>query len=231
MSNSNIIQLTKVRRTFTASRREVKALNDIDLSVRSGEFVVIHGPSGCGKSTLLFTLGGMLRPSGGSVAFLGRELYDLSAKERSLIRKHEIGFVFQMFHLIPYLNVRENILLAAARAREESSVKRADALIERLSLSHRAHHKPAELSIGERQRAAVARALINEPKVILADEPTGNLDAGNAERLLEDLSAYHREGGTVLVVSHGTMADRYASRQLQMSLGQILEGSEAQKIE
>jgi putative ABC transport system ATP-binding protein len=216
-----VISLAKVTKRYTTRRGEVQALAGVDLEVREGEFVAIKGPSGSGKTTLLLAIGGMLRPTSGAVRVAGEELYSLDAAERALFRRRRLGFVFQMFHLVPYLDVLENVLLAADG--DGAAVRgRACELLEELRLSHRLGHKPAELSAGERQRAAIARAMLNRPKLILADEPTGNLDSENAAEVFRILSSYHRQGGTVLVVTHGSGAEDHAGRTLRMEEGLIV---------
>ena len=187
----------------------VTALAPFDLDVTAGEFVAVKGPSGCGKTTLLLTLGGMLRPSGGTVNFDGANLYAKSISERAEYRATEVGFVFQMFHLVPYLGVEENVRLAT---RNGSMTQRPRELLEQFGLGHRLTHTPGELSAGERQRVALARALVNEPRLILADEPTGNLDPENDRQVFEHLAEFHRAGGTVIVVTHGSTADEFADR-------------------
>ena len=187
----------------------VTALAPFDLDVTAGEFVAVKGTSGCGKTTLLLTLGGMLRPSGGTVNFDGENLYAKSISVRAEYRATEVGFVFQMFHLVPYLGVEENVKLAA---RNGTMTQRARELLERFGLGHRLTHTPGELSAGERQRVALARALVNGPRLILADEPTGNLDPENDRQVFEHLSEFHHAGGTVIVVTHGSTADEFADR-------------------
>lgn len=188
---------------------EVVALAPFDLSVKAGEFVAIKGASGSGKTTLLLTLGGMLRPSDGHVRFDGEDLYAKGPAARAAYRATKMGFVFQMFHLVPYLSVEENVRLAAGNG---AMTQKARGLLEEFGLAHRLTHTPEELSAGERQRVALARALVNEPQLILADEPTGNLDPENDRQVFEHLSAFHRAGGTVVVVTHGTTADEFADR-------------------
>ena len=192
----------------------VTALAPFDLDVTAGEFVAVKGPSGCGKTTLLLTLGGMLRPSGGTVNFDGENLYAKSISVRAEYRATEVGFVFQMFHLVPYLGVEENVRLAA---RNGSVTQRPRELLEQFGLGHRLTHTPGELSAGERQRVALARALVNEPRLILADEPTGNLDPKNDRKVFENLSEFHRTGGTVIVVTHGSTADEFADRIVNLN--------------
>jgi ABC-type lipoprotein export system ATPase subunit len=187
----------------------VTALAPFDLSVDAGEFIAVKGVSGSGKTTLLLTLGGMLRPSEGTVNFDGADLYSQSSGARADYRATEMGFVFQMFHLVPYLGVEENVRLAA---RNGTMTQRPRELLEQFGLGHRLTHTPGELSAGERQRVALARALVNGPRLILADEPTGNLDPENDRQVFEHLSEYHRAGGTVIVVTHGSTADEFAER-------------------
>lgn len=195
----------------------VIALAPFDLEVDTGEFVAIKGVSGSGKTTLLLTLGGMLRPSGGTVNFDGADLYTKSISERAEYRATEVGFVFQMFHLVPYLAVEENVKLAM---RNGTTTQRAAELLEQFGLSHRLTHTPGELSAGERQRVALARALVNEPRLILADEPTGNLDPENVRQVFEHLSEFHRAGGTVIVVTHGSTVDKFADRIVNLETAQ-----------
>ena len=187
----------------------ITALAPFDLSVDAGEFIAVKGVSGSGKTTLLLTLGGMLRPSEGTVNFDGADLYSQSSGARADYRATEMGFVFQMFHLVPYLGVEENVRLAA---RNGTMTQRPRELLEQFGLGHRLTHTPGELSAGERQRVALARALVNGPRLILADEPTGNLDPENDRQVFEHLSEFHRAGGTVIVVTHGSTADEFADR-------------------
>jgi len=217
-----MIELSGVTRIYRRAGGEVRALDGVDLRVEPGEFVAIKGPSGSGKSTLLLTLGGMVRPSEGRVVVAGTDLYALAPGERARFRAENIGFVFQLFHLVPYLNVLENVLVPALASGDSGERRaRALALVERFGLADRLDHRPAELSIGERQRVAMARALLNRPKIVLADEPTGNLDPDNATEIMNYLSEFQREGGTVLVVTHEELAARYAHRTLHLREGRI----------
>jgi putative ABC transport system ATP-binding protein len=216
-----MVRLEGVRRHFRAGRREVRALDGIDLAVSPGEFVVVRGPSGSGKTTLLLLVGGMLRPTAGNVLVDGADLYGLDEEARGRFRARNVGFVFQMFHLVPYLSCLENVLLAADGSRGEIEVRSRE-LLERFGLGERLRHRPSELSAGERQRTALARALVNGPKVLLADEPTGNLDPRNAEEVVRCLSDYHEGGGTVILVTHGTTADGHADRIVHLEAGRIV---------
>lgn len=216
-----MIQLEDVSKIYRGRRGEVAALANVSLQIERGEFVVVRGPSGCGKSTLLLTVGGMVRPSSGSVTLAGERLYDLPTARRARLRAEKVGFVFQMFHLIPYLDALENVLCAGLAARGVTRDGATD-MLERLNLEGRVRHTPGELSTGERQRVALARALITGPEVILADEPTGNLDPDNARQVLDYLAEYNKDGGTVLVVTHDPLADEYAGRTLLLEQGRIV---------
>jgi putative ABC transport system ATP-binding protein len=222
-----MITCDDVSREFITRQGRVRGLDQVRLNVARGEFVTIKGASGSGKSTLLLTLGGMQRPTQGTVRIDGSEVYALSPADRARFRARSVGFVFQLFHLLPYLDTLENVLTGLppgsdAVAGRQSAVT----LLEQLGLAERARHKPATLSAGERQRVALARALLKKPPVILADEPTGNLDPGNAAAVFEHLSRYHQAGGTVVVVTHGTDADRFANRAFHIANGRLKETTE-----
>lgn len=217
---SSLLQFENITKTYQKNGQAVHALHDCTLDIGDGEFVLVKGPSGCGKTTLLLSAGGMMHPTSGCVRFGGRDLYALSGRARGQLRAAEVGFVFQMLHLIPYLSVEENIRLGVPGG--AVSPERAGELVEELGLGHRRGHRPAELSAGEKQRVALARAFAGEPPLILADEPTGNLDPENAHRVLEHLQAYHRRGATVLLVSHGATAGDFATRTVQLHEGRLL---------
>ena len=217
-----MIQIENLTKKFNGPNGEVTALDNVSLRLSAGELLAINGHSGCGKSTLLLTAAGMLRPNSGNVRVLGKyNLYDLPADQRSRLRAGSIGFVFQQFHLIPYLTVRENILTPLLSRPGESADQRAQALIKQFGLQERADHVPSQLSTGERQRTALARAVFNQPKIIFADEPTGNLDDENAEIVLTHLRDYVSEGGSVLLVTHHAKAAEYATRVLKMRNGRL----------
>ena len=179
-----MIQLHHVYKTFKGPSRQTEALKDVDLEFSEHTFSVIRGPSGSGKTTLLMCVGGMLRPSSGSVRIQKEDIYSLNTRERSRFRASRIGFVFQSFYLVTYLNVLENVLLSAGLAKDGNGQREARELIDQLGLTDRILHKPSELSAGECQRVALARALIHQPELILADEPTGNLDPDNSLEVL-----------------------------------------------
>lgn len=214
-----MIHLENVLKTYRTRRGDVKALNDINLCIEKGEFVVICGPSGCGKTTLLMTIAAMLRPTSGIVSIEQNNLYAMSIQARAKFRAKNIGFVFQMFHLVPYLNVVDNICLAGGTVANKGEKNRAFELIQQFGLTGRDSHKPAELSAGEKQRTAIARALFNNPKMILADEPTGNLDYDNATSVLRFLSEFHKKGGTVILATHGAQAQEYADKVIHLYNG------------
>ena len=217
-----MIELTSVEKVYRKSGQNIKALDEVNLRVEKGAFLAINGPSGSGKTTLLMTIGAMLRPTSGTVRIDGIDIYRQSESERTKLRAERIGFVFQMFHLLPYLTTLENVLLSAGpkagRYRE-----RAVEILQRLRLSDRIDHRPGELSAGEKQRTALARAMLTEPQIILADEPTGNLDEESAAEVLGYLSEFHRKGGTVVLVTHGKDANQYADRVVHLKNGRLAE--------
>jgi len=216
-----MVCLENVVKTYRTRRGDVKALNDINLRIEKGEFVVICGPSGSGKTTLLMTIAAMLHPTSGIVSVEQNNLYAMSVQARAKFRAENIGFVFQMFHLVPYLNIVENVLLAGGAVGKKNKNAEALELIEKLGLDGRNYHKPAELSAGEKQRTAIARALFNRPNIILADEPTGNLDSDNATSVLGYLSEFHKAGGTVILATHGVEAERFADRTINLCNGSV----------
>ncbi len=214
--------LQDLTKTYRTRAGEVKALDGVSLQIDKGEFVAVCGPSGSGKTTLLMMIAAMLRPSGGTVRFEDRDIYEMTGPARARFRAEKIGFVFQMFHLVPYLNVLENVLLAAAVVRRKDGKAQAAELLQRLGLQHRLGHRPSELSAGEKQRTAIARALLNQPRLILADEPTGNLDPENARCVLRHLQDFQKDGGTVIVATHGPAAHEFATRTIHLREGRLV---------
>lgn len=214
-----MLQFKNVTKVFKGPQGKVTALHDVSFSVDPGEVVAVRGPSGCGKSTLLLTAGTLLRPTEGSVAIDGNNPYALAPNSRSALRAGTIGFVFQQFHLVPYLSVIDNVLLPSVVQKTDEAEARAQELLIRFGLEHRARHVPAQLSIGERQRTALARALFNKPKLLLTDEPTGNLDPENGEIVLLALRTFAEEGGAVLLVTHDVTD--CATRTLKMENGSL----------
>jgi ABC-type lipoprotein export system ATPase subunit len=199
-------------------------VDGISLTVAPGEFVAVQGPSGCGKTTLLLAAGGLLQPSSGLVLVNGQDPYALSPEDRARFRAAHLGFVFQQFHLIPYLSVLDNVLAPCIALPPAGAGDRACELIAHFGLEDRALHVPAELSTGERQRVALARALLNRPKLLLADEPTGNLDRDNARIVLGYLAEFAKSGGAVLLVTHDAAAAEFAQRTLRLIEGRLAEG-------
>jgi putative ABC transport system ATP-binding protein len=218
-----LVELESVSKTYTTAARAVAAVKNVSLRLDEGEFVAISGPSGCGKSTLLLVLGGLLRPDAGHVRIAGTDLYGLSPNERARFRAQTIGFVFQQFYLIPYLNVMDNVLaagLGCGQQPRQQARQRAEHLIGQFGLIDRTHHRSGQLSTGERQRTAMARALLNEPRLLLADEPTGNLDPHNADVVLDQLRAFAQQGGAVLLVTHDADAADRADRIMRLEQGE-----------
>jgi len=216
-----MVVLEDVEKTYHTHGGIVKALRDVNLHIEKGRFTVLCGPSGSGKTTLLMTIAAMLRPTKGRVCVNQNDLYKMSIADRARFRAGNIGFIFQMFHLIPYLNVIENVNLAGGVAGRSRNTAQARDLLRQLGLEGRVFHKPAQLSAGEKQRVAIARAMFNRPKIILADEPTGNLDPENAASVIEYLSEFHRSGGTVILATHQLQAEKLANQVIYLRDGGI----------
>ncbi len=219
-----MLEIQNLSKKYAHPTGGVDALVDVSLHVSPGEFVGVQGPSGCGKSTLLLAAGGLLAGDLGKVLLDGQDPYAMDPDARAALRARKVGFVFQQFHLVPYLSVIDNVMSPSLALRTDGAAERAKMLIEQFGLADRAHHKPAELSTGERQRTALARALLNEPGIILADEPTGNLDSGSARDVLEYLTEFVENGGAVLLVTHDDRAAVRAQRTVFMRAGRIVEG-------
>ncbi|QDU09098.1 ABC transporter ATP-binding protein [Gimesia aquarii] len=225
-----LLELIELSKSFKSSAEQVRAVDGISLTVDAGEFLAIKGPSGCGKSTLLLMVGGLLSPDSGRVLIEGTNPYELSNDERARFRSTHIGFVFQQFHLVPYFNVLDNVLTPALATRFPQAKEHATELISHFGLEHRLHHTPAELSTGEKQRVALARALFHQPKVLLADEPTGNLDSENSEIVLDALSQFAKNGGCVLMVTHDDQAVKSAQKVLGIKEGRLTPSEEAETL-
>jgi putative ABC transport system ATP-binding protein len=215
--------MENVSKTYRHRGHLVKALDGATLHIPAGDFVSLVGPSGSGKSTLLLMLGGMLSPSEGRVLLEASSVYDLSASERAKMRREKVGFVFQTFNLVPYLSALENVQvpLFLAKVDEKAQKDRATALLERVGLADRLDHKPGELSVGQQQRVALARMLANDPSVILADEPTGNLDPETSQQIIGFLETFNAEGKTIVMVTHDPRAAKRAKRTLRLQNGAI----------
>ena len=224
-----LYELADVRRTYRTSAGEVHALAGVDITIGAGEFVAIEGPSGSGKSTLLQLLGALDRPTAGSLRFDGRELSAMDQRELTKLRSRDVGFIFQHFNLIPTLTAAENVeaaMVPIVRHRKSRRAK-ANELLERVGLVARAAHLPSRLSGGEQQRVAIARALANEPRVILADEPSGNLDTATADEIVNVLRALSAERGvTVIVVTHAEDVANKAARRIRLRDGAVVSTAE-----
>jgi putative ABC transport system ATP-binding protein len=219
----SILRCESLTRTYPSGGREITVLRDITFELEASGMLAITGPSGSGKSTLLGLLAGLDRPTSGRVYLDGRELGALSEDERARVRAESVGFVFQSFHLIPTLTARENVMVPL-ELRGENGHERAEELLRRVGLGDRGHHYPAQLSGGEQQRVAVARAFANRPKVLFADEPTGNLDAANGKNIVELLVELNRElGTTVVLVTHEPDLAALAPQKLRLRDGAVVE--------
>ncbi|GLY83904.1 ABC transporter ATP-binding protein [Actinoallomurus iriomotensis] len=218
-----VLRAVRLRKEYGRDAGLVRAVDEVDLEVRPGETVAVVGPSGCGKSTLLHLLGGLERPTGGEVHLDGRRLDRMSETQLSGVRRKSLGFVFQAFHLVDELTARENVELPALLAGVPSRTarRRASALLERVGLADRAGHLPAALSGGQRQRVAVARALIGRPLVVLADEPTGNLDSAATTAVLRLFGSLRAEGQTLVIVTHDSRIAATADRVITMRDGAL----------
>jgi putative ABC transport system ATP-binding protein len=219
-----MIKTEKLSKIFRTDEVETTALNEVSFNVKQGEFVAIMGPSGCGKSTLLNILGLLDNPSGGSYFFNEHEVATLNERHRAKLRKKNIGFVFQSFNLIDELNVHENVELPLIYLGMPASQrkKRVAEVLEKMQISHRRKHFPMQLSGGQQQRVAVARAVVANPHLILADEPTGNLDSANGEEVMNLLESLNAEGTTIIIVTHSQRDAEYAHRIVRLFDGQII---------
>lgn len=220
----SLLKTEKLSKIFRTEEIETIALNQVSLEVNEGEFVAIMGPSGCGKSTLLNILGLLDNPTGGQYYLLGKEVGSLKEKERTQYRKGKIGFVFQSFNLIEELNVFENVELPLIymRIKAAERKKMVNEILARMNISHRAGHFPQQLSGGQQQRVAIARAVVSKPKLILADEPTGNLDSTNGKEVMTLLTELNQEGTTILMVTHSQHDASYAHRFISLFDGEIV---------
>ncbi len=219
-----MIELNAIHRAYRSDEVETTALADIDLTVLAGEFLAIMGPSGCGKSTLLNILGTIDRPTSGAYLFEGEDIAKVPESQLAKLRRDRLGFVFQSFNLIDELTIAENVALALAYrsmpAREKR--ERVDAAMDRVGIAHRRNHHPHQLSGGQQQRAAIARAIVSEPKLILADEPTGNLDTENGAQVMDILTRLNADGATIVMVTHSPAHADIAKRTVHMLDGRIL---------
>lgn len=219
-----MIKVTDLSKIFRTEEIETTALNGVSFEIKEGEFVAIMGPSGCGKSTLLNILGLLDNPSGGSYELMGQEVAKLKERDRTRFRKGNIGFVFQSFNLIDELNVFENVELPLTylNVKPAERKKRVKEILDRMNISHRAQHFPQQLSGGQQQRVAIARAVVSNPKIILADEPTGNLDSKNGAEVMQLLTELNKEGTTIVMVTHSQHDAGFAHRIVSLFDGQIV---------
>ena len=221
----SLLSLSNINKSFLTEDIETHALNNINLEIAQGEYVSLSGPSGCGKSTLLSILGLLDTATSGQYLFNGQDVTSFSRDKRAQIRCYDIGFVFQSFNLISSLTISENIMLpltyqnGVSKSLMQSKV---DEVLERVGMQHRANHFPSQLSGGQQQRVAVARALVNDPKIIFADEPTGNLDSQNAEKVMALFDQLHRDGSTICMVTHDPRSAQMAQRQVSILDGTLV---------
>jgi len=227
-----LVRMEQLSKSFYTERVETQALRSIDLEIHQGEYVCFSGPSGCGKSTLLAIIGLLDVPIGGNYWFRGTKVVELSSSGRAAIRNQSIGFVFQSFNLISDLSVAENVMLPLTYRRgvkRQEMHKRAVEVLERLDMGHRLDHYPSQLSGGQQQRVAIARSVVTDPALVLADEPSGNLDSKNTEVVMQLLRDLHREGRTICIVTHDPRASEHATRNIQLLDGEIVSDSALQK--
>ena len=224
-----MLETRSLSKAYSRRHRETVGIRDVDLQVQRGEFVALVGPSGSGKTTLLLSLGGLIRPSSGTVYLDGVSVYDLSPSRRVELRRSLLGFLFQTFNLVPYLTALENVMIPLMIAGKDRGQQRAvaESILARLGLGDRLDHKPSELSVGQQQRVALARTLANNPSIILADEPTGNLDPETAQSVLGMLQDLNQEGMTVVMVTHDPRMAALAGRVIRLVEGRIVGEREA----
>jgi ABC-type lipoprotein export system ATPase subunit len=231
----SLVEFKQVEKIYRMGANTVSALAGVSLSIQAGEFISIIGPSGSGKSTLMHLLGFLDQPSNGTILFEGQDVSKINGRARATLRANRIGFVFQAFNLLPRMTVMQNTLLPLAYSRGESpgrkiSRRRAREVLESVGMLDRAHHRPNQLSGGQRQRVAIARALINEPRLILADEPTGNVDTAMASTIMELFAELNRQGRTVVIVTHDMEVARHTQRQIRVRDGKIQSPNEAPQV-
>jgi len=214
-----MLQISNITKVYSKNGIKFTALENVTLTIEQGEFIAVVGPSGSGKSTLLHVIGGLIHPDSGQVLFRGKDIYKLTNKETNIYRRKNVGFVFQQFHLMPYLTVYENIKMAEVKWLNKQNI---EDYLEKCAILPLRNKYPSELSVGEKQRTAFIRAIISKPDVLLADEPTGNLDPENSSILLALIEEYHKDGGTVILVSHDSDMEKFANRIIKLHSGEIV---------
>ncbi len=214
-----MLQIRNITKKYKKGQETFTALDDVSFDIGKGDFITITGHSGSGKSTLLHTAGGLIRPDQGSILFNNKDIYTGGARQLDAYRKNKVGFIFQQFHLLPYLTVIENIKMACRNTRQ---LKKTDRFLMECSLTGHKNKFPSELSVGEKQRTAFIRAIISEPELLLADEPTGNLDPENSAVLIDLISEYNRNGGTVMLVSHNQPVLTFKTRAFNLQKGKLI---------
>jgi len=215
----NMLQIRNITKIYRKGKEIFTALDNVSFDIGKGDFITVTGHSGSGKSTLLHTIGGLIHPDQGKIFYHDTNIYSYAPAKLNEYRKLKVGFIFQQFHLLPYLSVFENIKMAC---RNSKHLKKIDRFLMECSLTDHKNKFPSELSVGEKQRAAFIRAIISEPEVLLADEPTGNLDPENSSVMIDLISEYNRNGGTVMLVSHDQPALRYQTRSFKLQKGQLI---------
>ncbi|MBA7606810.1 putative ABC transporter ATP-binding protein YknY [subsurface metagenome] len=224
-----MIEIKNVTKSYEMGDENVLALDGVNLTVEEGDFLAVTGPSGSGKSTLLFTMGGLLTPTKGAVSIRDTDIYGLHPRERARFRRENVGFIFQTFELLPYLTALENVMLPLSIAGVDSVEQRERALegLSRVGLAKRVGHKPSQLSGGEQQRVSIARGIVNEPDILLADEPTGNLDRKTGDGIIDLLRGLNeRDGQTIVIVTHDTSKAEEANRVINMIDGRVVTSTE-----
>lgn len=213
-----MIEINHISKKFRKGNEEFEALVDVTFKINKGDYVAVSGSSGSGKSTLLHVIGGLIHPDEGEIIYNGKSLYNQNGKYLNFYRQKDVGFIFQQFHLLPYLTVIENIRLSCYQKSHEDGI---DEYLEKCTLVNIRNKYPSDLSVGEKQRTAFIRAIISNPELLLADEPTGNLDPGNSEILMTLMEEFHQKGGTVVLVSHDPGTTKYSNLNIKLELGRI----------
>lgn len=216
-----MIEIRNISKTYKKGNYSLIALADIDFDIIRGDFCTIIGPSGAGKSTLLHAIGGLIHPDNGKILYKGQNIYDYNLRSLDLYRKKNIGFMFQQFHLMPYLSVIDNIKLSCYNKKQITNI---DYYLEKCSLTAMKNKFPSELSVGEKQRTAFIRAIVSSPELLLADEPTGNLDPGNSSILISLIKEFHEKDGTVMIVTHDSQFSRFANKKIYLDKGKLVTG-------